>query len=342
MGSALAMHDVEFSREQLELLKQTVAKGTSDLEFDLFLATARRLRLDPFRRQIYCMPTWEGQGDDRKRTFKSVVSIDGFRASAEDTGEYEGQTKPEWFDSETLTWVDVWFGENHPVAARIGIYRRGFREPLYRVARFDAYVQTTKDGKPNSQWRKMGAEQLLKCAEALAFRAAFPGPLSGAYTDDEMGQASDDEPEPKRPPAAGQQPSQPATPQPTTPVQLDTELRFVWQVNERFHQTRIMDAPPHVIVLYVTHLNGLINGKGNAGYKQRVTVHKNLVQRVFEEVRDREQRATAQKVSDELNAERAKRAATPEGMRSVGDMIQDVIDGHLPDPSDEQPPTNEG
>jgi hypothetical protein len=48
------------------------------------------------------------------------------------------------------------------------------------------YVQTKKDGTPNSMWRKSGANQLAKCAEALSLRKAFPEQLGGMNTEDEM------------------------------------------------------------------------------------------------------------------------------------------------------------
>jgi phage recombination protein Bet len=148
----------------------------------MFLAACQRTRLDPWLRQIYLQGRW----DNRAQTMKWGIqaSIDGLRIVAQRSGEYEGQTKVEWFDG--TAWTDVWLSDKTPLVARVGVWRTRFREPLFAVAHWSEYAVT---GSGDFMWRKMPALMLGKVAEALALRKAFPQDLSGIYTPDEMAQS---------------------------------------------------------------------------------------------------------------------------------------------------------
>lgn len=149
-----------------------------------FLQHCRRTGLDPIARQIYSI----ARKSKGQLKWQIQISIDGARLVAERSGQYEGQTTPE-FTSDGQTWTQVWLSPEFPKAARVGVHRRGFREPLYAVALWDAYVQTNYKGEVTDMWRKMGPLMLAKCAEMLALRKAFPQDLSGLYSAEEMDQA---------------------------------------------------------------------------------------------------------------------------------------------------------
>jgi phage recombination protein Bet len=185
----------QWNQTEVDILRNVICPGANRDELEFFAKVCDRTKLDPFTKQIYLVKRWNSQA--KKEVAQPQTSIDGFRLIAERTGKYAGQVGPYWCGPDGA-WKDVWLEKGPPAAAKVGVIRSDFKEPLWAVATWDSYVQTNKDGKPAMMWERMPEVMVSKCAESLALRRAFPNELSGIYTAEEMAQAETPAAEPVR------------------------------------------------------------------------------------------------------------------------------------------------
>lgn len=160
---------IEFSNEQIDLIKRQIANGCTNDELAIFMHQCKRTGLDPLTRQIYAI----------KRAGRMTIqtSIDGFRVIAERSGTYGGQDEPTW----------TYNADGSIINCTVKVYRfRGdVRYPAgVGVAFFKEYYPN-----PVNLQKTLAHTMIAKVAEALALRKAFPQDLSGLYTNDEMQQA---------------------------------------------------------------------------------------------------------------------------------------------------------
>lgn len=172
----------DLNSAQIQLVKDTICKGATDEELALFLFTAKRTGLDPLAKQCWAVKRWNSELRRMEMTFQT--SIDGFRVIAQRSGQYQGQEGPYWCGLDGK-WTDIWLGNDYPIAAKVGVFREGFKGPIWGIAKFDSYVGKKKDGEITQMWKTLPDHMIAKIAEALALRKAFPNDLSGVLSDDE-------------------------------------------------------------------------------------------------------------------------------------------------------------
>lgn len=192
---AISAEQLDWTPQQLSTLQHLGVEGASEGDLRVYFHQAKRTGLDPFAKQIYMIGRLDSVQDERGnwvkvKKFTIQTGIDGYRLVARRAAKREGEklrlAEPLWCGTD-MQWLEAWPFDEPPVAAKVVVYRDG--EPFAGVAMYREFVQTKRDGKPNSMWARMPANQLAKCAEAQALRKAYPQDLAGIYVDEEMGQA---------------------------------------------------------------------------------------------------------------------------------------------------------
>lgn len=173
----------KWSLEQSALMEfaglvKTVQRGTEKVKeyapasvAQAFIAAVQRSGLDPFARQIYAA--------EIGGKWTILGAIDGFRAVATASREYEGRTPIE-YTADGTNWTDTWLSDDHPAAARVGVWRKGFRDAAYTVVTWKEFGRTT------GQWRTQPAWMLGIRVLSHALRDAFPQILGGIYTPEDF------------------------------------------------------------------------------------------------------------------------------------------------------------
>ena len=143
-----------------------LANQLSDQEKKQFIQIATSFQLNPFKREIYCVPY--GYGESRKLSI--LVGYEVYLKRAERTGLLDG-----W-----RAWID---GSGEDGKAVVEIWRKDWSKPFLHEVYWKEAAQKKKDGTLTSFWKKQPKFQLKKVAISQAFRMAFPDELGGMAYD---------------------------------------------------------------------------------------------------------------------------------------------------------------
>jgi len=192
VNNALQLVSVSgFSREQVELVKRTVAKGATDDELALFLTLAHKYDLDPFAKEIWCIKRQKknSQGayvDDPNTPATITTSRDGYLKIALKDANYDGLKgfvvrENDEFSVDTANDSIV-----HKFGAKrgkiIGAWSTCFHKSRRPVT---VYVDYEEYNAGTPTWNKYPSAMIQKVAEAFVLKRQFG--INGLVTQEELG-----------------------------------------------------------------------------------------------------------------------------------------------------------
>ena len=156
--------------KKIALIRGTVAQNATDTELQLFLEFAKSTGLNPFKKEI-----WFIKAGGR---LQMMTGINGFFAIANGDPNFDG------FESGLIDpngdYKTLAYPTDDYIGAWCKVYRKDRRIPCEGVAMLNEY------DKKQGNWKTMNRVMIVKCAESVALRKAFPQQLNGLYTAEEM------------------------------------------------------------------------------------------------------------------------------------------------------------
>lgn len=165
----------QFSEDEVNLIKSTVAKDCTNTEFKFLMYLASEYNLDPIRRQIWCIK----YGDAPATIF---TGRDGFLQIAHRSGQFDGMKS--WV--EYAKDADGNDDYSRPLKGHCTVWRKDMSRPFETEVLFQEYVIPQQPGKKPTLWQTKPSVMILKVAESVCLRKVFA--VTGLYSPEEMGQ----------------------------------------------------------------------------------------------------------------------------------------------------------
>lgn len=144
--------------DMVNTIRQTVAKGATDAQLQMFLAVCKRTGLDPFLKEIWYVP-------DRGTI---MAGRDGYLRVANEHPMFDGMETRVERDS-----------NNIPIKAICSVYRKDRSHPITCEAYYSEYK------KASPVWNQYPSAMISKVAEVLALKRSFS--INGVVTEEEIG-----------------------------------------------------------------------------------------------------------------------------------------------------------
>lgn len=173
-------NEIDFTKEELSIIRKMVDVSVTDDEFNLFIETAKRYNLDPIKKQIWCVKY-------NNAPAKIVVGRDGFLHHAHLSGQFGGM-KTFAINSDGSE-TPIAKSSTELIGAICYVYRKDWNKPLVQAVSLAEYDSN------KGIWANMKQVMIMKVAESMALRKAFD--VSGVYSTEEL--TYDDENDAKKP-----------------------------------------------------------------------------------------------------------------------------------------------
>lgn len=176
---------LSFTPEQVQLMKDTVAKGATNNEFMLFMHLAQHYGLDPFLKEIWCLKYATNQ------PATVFTSRDGYLKIASRDPQMDGIQSDVVRQGDVLQKLPdgrVHHEYGNPRGEILGAYALVWRKDRTHPAYFYAPLSEYSGGN-NPTWKKYTSAMIVKVAEAMALKRAFS--ISGLVTQEELGMEVD-------------------------------------------------------------------------------------------------------------------------------------------------------